>query len=60
MIFPFQVTLPQIPNPISPLPLSFASMRVLLYPLTQSHLTTLAYPYTGALSYYRTNDLPSH
>ena len=48
MIFPFQVIPPQLPSPFSPLP--FASMRVLLYPLTCSHLIPLTYPFPGASS----------
>ena len=49
MITPFLVFPPQPPHPIS-LSLPFASMRVLLHPLTHSCLTTLASPYTGASS----------
>ena len=40
--------------------LHFASMRVLLLPLTHSCLIPLASPYTGASSLHRTKDLPSH
>jgi hypothetical protein len=60
MIFPLNnylsTNLP-IPSPLSPLP--FASMRVLLHPLTHSCLTALASPYTGALS-HRNKGLSSH
>ena len=40
--------------------LPFASMRVLLHPLTHSCLTALASPYAGASSLHRTKGLPSH
>ena len=46
MIAPFLVTPPQPSIPSSP----FASMRVLLYPLTHSCLIPLAYPYAGVSS----------
>lgn len=45
MIPPFPISPPQIPHPI---PLPFASLRVLLLPLTHSHLTVLASLYTVA------------
>ena len=51
MIFPFLVSSPQTPFPFPiPISLPFASMRVLLHPLTHSSLTTLASPYAGASS----------
>jgi hypothetical protein len=37
-----------------------ASMRVLTHPPTNSLLTALAFPYTGASRLHRTKDLPSH
>jgi hypothetical protein len=45
MLSPFQVSPSETPNPI---PSSSASMRVLPYPPTHSHLPALAFPYTGA------------
>jgi hypothetical protein len=60
---PFLVTLPQVlPSPfIAPLlPLHYASMRVLLYSLTHSYLTTIASSYAGTSSLHRTKGLPSH
>jgi hypothetical protein len=46
-------------NPPIPTPLP-ASMRVLPLLPTHSHLPDLAFPYTGASSLHRTNNLPSH
>jgi hypothetical protein len=43
-----------------PIPNIPASMRVLLHAPTHSHLSTLAFPYTGALILHRTKGLPSH
>jgi hypothetical protein len=43
--------------PLCPSP---ASMRVLPQAHTHSHLTTLAFPYTGATSLHRTKGLSSH
>ena len=57
MISSFPVSSPQTPIPSS---LLFASMMVLLHPLTHSHLTPLAFPCTGASSLHRTKGLPSH
>jgi len=48
------------PHPIPPSPLLFASMMVLLHPLSHSYLTALASPNTGASNLYRTKGLPSH
>ena len=45
-------------NPLSH-PLT-ASMRVLLNPPTHSHITALAFSYTGASSLPRTKDLSSY
>ena len=47
---------PLIPYPLLPLP--FASMRVLLHPLTHSCLTALASPYAGASNLHRTKGSP--
>lgn len=47
---PFLVLPPQILHPI---PLFFASERVFLYLSTHSHLSLLASPFPGALSFYR-------
>ena len=44
----------------SPYPNPPASMRVLAQPSTHFCRTTLAFPYTGALSLRRTKGLPSH
>ena len=55
-MYPFPVSPPQFPHPI---PLPFASMRVLLHPLTHTCLTTPASPYMGASSLHRTKGLPS-
>ena len=49
-----------VSSPQTLIPSPSASMRVLPYPLTHSHLTALAFPYTGALSLHRTKGLPSH
>ena len=43
-----------------PIPLPFASVRVLLYPLTDSNFTPLASPHAGAWSLHRPKGLPSH
>ena len=53
MISSLLVTLPPPPNPSSlpNLPLPFASMSVLLCPLTQSCLTPLPSLYTGTSSF---------
>jgi hypothetical protein len=51
--FPSTNTLSQLPSPPS-------SMRVLPHLPTHSCLTTLGFPYTGALNLYRTKGLPSH
>jgi hypothetical protein len=48
-------------DPLSPPPHPHpASMRVLPYPLTHSHLTALAFPYTGASNTIRPKGLSSH
>ena len=61
MISPFPVTPPHNSLISSPSPhLLFASMRVLLHPLTHSCLTTPASPYTGSSSLHRTKGIPSH
>ena len=57
MLFPFLVSFPQTLHPI---PLFFASKRVLPHPHTHSCLTLLASPYAGASSLHRTKNLPSH
>jgi hypothetical protein len=57
MLSPLLVSLLQTPIPS---PLSFVSKNVLLYPLTHSHLTLLAYPFAGATSLHRTKHQPSH
>jgi hypothetical protein len=49
--FPLETPYP-IPTP--------ASITVFPYPLTHSHLFTLAFPYTGASSLHRTKGLSSH
>ena len=54
MLSPFPVFPPQTPYPISP-----ASMRVFPYSPTDSHLTTLTFPYARALSLHRIKVLPS-
>ena len=41
-------------------PLLPASMRVFPHPCTHSHLTALAFPYTGASSFQSTKGLSSH
>ena len=56
MLFPFLVSLLQTSYPI---PLPFASMRVLPHRLPHSCLTTLASPCTGPSSLHRTKGLPS-
>ena len=56
-VIPFPVHLPQTPYPIHLTP---ASMRVLPHAPTHSHLTVLAFPYTGASSLHRTKGIPSH
>ena len=50
MLSPFPVSPlePPIPSPTTPIP------------LTHSHLTTLAFPYTGVSSLHRTKGLSSH
>ena len=53
MLSPFLVSPLQPHCPILMYP---ASMRELPYPPTHSHLATLAFLYTGALSLYRTKD----
>lgn len=58
MLSPFWVTPPHTPPIPSSLP--FASMRVLLHPLTHSRLTAPASPYAGASKRHRTKGLPSH
>ena len=60
MISSFLVIPPQptIQSPLYTLP--FASMRVILHPLTHSHLTALASSSAGASSLYRTKALLSH
>jgi hypothetical protein len=57
MLFP----LPDFPsrNPY-PIPLLFASIRVLTYPSTHSNFPILSFLYTRALSLHRTKGLPSH
>ena len=44
----------------TPYPNLLSSMRLLPHPPTHSHLTALAFPYTGALSLHRTKGLPSY
>jgi hypothetical protein len=51
----FSVSPPQTPYSI---PLTPPSMRVLLHPFTHLHLTSLAFPYTGASSLHRTKGHP--
>jgi hypothetical protein len=55
MISPFLLTTPQAPIP-PPSTLLFASMRV-LHPLTHAHLSALASPYAGHLSYLLRRDI---
>ena len=55
MLFPFPVSPPELPYPIS-----HASMRVLLYLPIHSHLTTLPFLYTGASNLHRTKGLSSN
>ena len=43
-----------------PLPPPPASMKVLPYQLTHSHLTSLTFLYTGAWGLHMTKGLPSH
>ena len=43
-----------VSSPQTLIPSPSASMRVLPYPPTHSHLTALAFPYTGASSLHRT------
>ena len=52
---PFLGTPPYTPHPIPLLSLHFASLTVLLHPLTHSCLTTLASPYAGASRLHRTS-----
>ena len=59
MICPFLVSSPQTPSH-RPSPLPFASVRMLLYPLTNSCLASLASTYTGASNLHRMKGLPSH
>jgi hypothetical protein len=42
------------------IPVPFACKRVLTHPLTNSCLTTVAYPFSGASSLHGTKHLPSH
>ena len=55
MLSPFPVSPPE---PLYSIPLPPASMRVLPYPPSHSCLCTLAFPYTGALSFDRTRAFP--
>jgi hypothetical protein len=48
-----------LPNPSLLSPFPFSAIRVLLYPLTHSHLNPLASPYAGTSSLHRTKGLPS-
>ena len=57
MVSTFLVSLLQTSYPIPPYP---ASIRVLPHPPTHSHLTALAFLYTGAWSLHKTKSLPSH
>jgi hypothetical protein len=52
-VFPPQAPLPPYPPPP-------AYRRVLWHPSTHSCLTSLAFPYTGALSLHRTKGISSH
>jgi len=54
MLSPFLVSPLEIPYPIFP---PTATMRVLLHLPTPSHFPALAFPYTGASSFHRTNGL---
>ena len=56
MLSPFSVSPPNL----TPILLSFASKKVLTYPLTHSSITPLASPFAGASSLPRTKNLPSH
>ena len=56
MISPFSVFPPQM----SLASLPFASMKMLLHPLTHSYLTVLAFPYAGASRIQWTKDLSAH
>ena len=55
MLFPFSISPPQPPYVISPV-----SMRMLAHPPTKSHLTVLAFPFTGTSSLHKTKGLSSH
>ena len=57
MLYPFPISPPQIPYPVSPSPVS---MRVLSHLTTHSHLTALLFPYTGASNPHRIKGLFSH
>ena len=57
MLSPFPISPLQISYPMSPYPVS---MRVLPHLPTHSHLTTLAFLYTGASSLHQTKGLTSH
>ena len=48
------------PEPAYSIALLSDSMGVSPHPLTHSHLTILAFPYTGASSLHRTKGLSSH
>ena len=56
MFSPFLVSLLKHASPILPPP---ASMRMCPFLPTQSHLTTLAFAYTGHLSLHRTKGFSS-
>ena len=47
MLFPFLVSPSETPSPIPP---PSASMKMLPLPPTHSHLTVLAFPYTGEIN----------
>ena len=61
-VFTFQMLSPFLISPLEtsyPIPPPCASMGALPLPPTHSHLTSLAFPYTGELSLYRTKGLSS-
>jgi hypothetical protein len=57
MLSPFPVSPLENPYPFLPPP---ASLRVLTHPPTHSHLTALAFPYTGESSLHRTKGFSSN
>lgn len=62
LLFAFQMLFPLLVSPLQtlPLPLPFASKKMLPHPSTHFCLTLLASPFPGATSLHRTKSLPSH